>query len=95
MLEETCDSKLIKLLSRYVLGIEEHGTLKMQDINSIRGLEQMDQDIARTLIRGRMMVKAGVLQEQARQKELGIYAAKYSKFSVGWNQRVVALSTLM
>ena len=78
-------------------------SLKMQDINSIRGLEQMDQDIARTLIRGRMMVKAGVLQEQARQKELGIYdisrianvSAKYSRFSVGWNQRVAALSTLM
>ena len=60
-------------MSRYVLEIEKHGTLKMQDMYRIRGLEHIDRDIARVLLLGRRMAIDGVLREQARQNELGVH----------------------
>ena len=90
----------MKLMGHYVLeGIEKHNEVKAQNINSIRGLEHMDRDIARVLIQGRRLTIKGVLQEQARQNEIGVrdfikiakISNKYSRFSVGWRQRIVAL----
>lgn len=87
-------------MGHYVLeGIEKHNEVKAQNINSIRGLEHMDRDIARVLIQGRRLTIRGVLQEQARQNEIGVrdfikiakISNKYSRFSVGWRQRIVAL----
>ena len=97
--KETCDTKLMKSMGQYVLGIKKHGTLKIQDIYSIRGLEHMDRDIAQYLIQGRRMTIKGVLQEQARQNEIDVrdvvkiatISNKYSRFSVDWRQRIVAI----
>ena len=90
----------MRLMGHYVLeGIQIHDEIKAQNINSIRGLEHMDRGIAKVLIQGRRMTIDGVLQEQARQNELGVrdifkiatISYKHSRFSVGWRQRIVAL----
>eukprot|EP00956_Cyclotella_meneghiniana_P018326 scaffold30506_cov62-Cyclotella_meneghiniana.AAC.2 len=97
--EGTRASKLLKSMSQYVLEIKKHGTLKMQDMYRIRGLEHIDRDIARVLLLGRRMAIDGVLREQARQIELGVHdiariaymSTKYSRFSAIWSQIIAAL----
>lgn len=81
LLEGTCDSKLMKSMGRYVLGIKKHGTLKIQDIYSIRGLEHMDRDIAQVLIQGRRMTIKGVLQERrGKMKSVFMMSSRLPQF---------------